>query len=61
LKTTSAMLCPLVHGGQNLGVLAVARGPGIEPFAASDFQIFKAISEQTAFALYNAIIFSEAA
>jgi sigma-B regulation protein RsbU (phosphoserine phosphatase) len=61
LKTTSAMLCPLVHGGQNLGVLAIARGPGIEPFAASDFQIFKAISEQSAFALYNAIIFSEAA
>ena len=61
LKTTSAMLCPLIHGDQNLGVLAIARGPGVEPFAHGDFQIFKAISEQSAFALYNAIIFSEAA
>jgi len=61
LKSTSAMLCPLIHGDQNLGVLAIARGPGVEPFNVGDFQIFKAISEQSAFALYNAIIFSEAA
>ena len=61
LKTTSALLSPLIHGDQNLGVLAIARGPGIDPFAPSDFQIFKAIAEQSAFALYNAIIFSEAA
>jgi len=61
LKVTSAMLCPLHYGDQNLGVLAIARGPESEAFQSAEFQIFKAIAEQSAFALYNAIIFSEAA
>ena len=61
LQVTSAMLCPLNYGAQNLGVLAIARGPEIELFQSAEFQIFKAIAEQSAFALYNAIIFSEAA
>ena len=61
LKVTSAMLCPLKYGDQNLGVLAIARGPESEAFQSAEFQIFKAIAEQSAFALYNAIIFSEAA
>jgi sigma-B regulation protein RsbU (phosphoserine phosphatase) len=61
IDVTSAMLCPLHYGDQNLGVLAIARGPEAEPFQSSEFQIFKAIAEQSAFALYNAIIFSEAA
>ena len=61
LKVTSAMLCPLHYGDQNLGVLAIARGPESELFQSAEFQIFKAIAEQSAFALYNAIIFSEAA
>jgi sigma-B regulation protein RsbU (phosphoserine phosphatase) len=61
LKVTSAMLCPLNYGELNLGVLAIARGPESEPFQSAEFQIFKAIAEQSAFALYNAIIFSEAA
>ena len=55
------MLCPLFYGEESLGVLAIARGPGSDDFLPSDFQIFKAISEQSAFALYTAIIFSEAA
>lgn len=61
LRTKSAMLCPLFYGQESLGVLAIARGPGSDDFASSDFQIFKAISEQSAFALYTATIFSEAA
>jgi phosphoserine phosphatase RsbU/P len=61
LKTSCAMLCPLYYGEEALGVLAIARGPETECFAPSDFQIFKAIAEQSAFALYTAIIFSEAA
>lgn len=61
LHTSSAMLCPLLYGDQSLGVLAIARGPKSDPFQPSDFQIFKAIAEQSAFALYTAIIFSEAA
>ena len=61
MPVTSAMLCPLHYGDQNLGVLAIARGPEVELFQSAEFQIFKAIAEQSAFALYNAIIFSEAA
>jgi sigma-B regulation protein RsbU (phosphoserine phosphatase) len=60
LQTESAMICPLAYAGQCLGVLAVANGPMGSPFSASDFEVFKAISEQSAFALYNAIIYSEA-
>ncbi|MEI9896794.1 MAG: hypothetical protein WDN28_23795 [Chthoniobacter sp.] len=49
------------YGQESLGVLAIARGPGSDDFVPSDFQIFKAISEQSAFALYTATIFSDAA
>jgi len=56
----SVMVAPLLYGRQNLGVLAVANGPMSAPFTASDFVVFKSISEQSAFALYNAIIYSEA-
>jgi len=58
--TTSAMFCPLIFGPQNLGVIAVANGHMSSPFTASDFAVFKAIAEQSAFALYNAIVYSEA-
>jgi len=58
--TTSAMFSPLIFGHQNLGVIAVAKGPMSSPFSASDFAVFKAIAEQSAFALYNAIVYSEA-
>lgn len=60
LKTGSAMLAPLVYADHNLGVLAVANGPMSAPFTESDFSIFKAIAEQSAFALYNAIVYSQA-
>jgi sigma-B regulation protein RsbU (phosphoserine phosphatase) len=61
LRASSAMLGPLVYGSENLGILAIARGLGEESFADAEFQIFKTIVEQSAFALYNAIIFSQAA
>ncbi len=60
LGTSSVMVTPLLYGRQNLGVLAVANGPMSPPFSASDFVVFKSISEQSAFALYNAIVYSEA-
>ena len=60
LGTASAMVTPLLYGRQNMGVLAVANGPESPPFSPSDFVVFKSISEQSAFALYNAIIYSEA-
>lgn len=59
--TTSAMVTPLIYGGQILGVLLITRSEEAEPFRKSEFQIFKAIAEQSAFALSTAIIFSEAA
>jgi sigma-B regulation protein RsbU (phosphoserine phosphatase) len=57
---TSVMITPLLYGRQNLGVLALANGPASAAFTPGDFVVFKSISEQSAFALYNAIIYSEA-
>jgi len=58
--TTSMMVSALLYGKQNMGVLALANGPMGAPFSQSDFVVFKSIAEQSAFALYNAIIYSEA-
>ncbi len=58
--TASIMVTPLLYGKQNMGVLALANGPSNEPFTQSDFVVFKSIAEQSAFALYNAVIYSEA-
>ncbi|MDQ3120846.1 MAG: SpoIIE family protein phosphatase [Verrucomicrobiota bacterium] len=60
LGTTSVLVTPLLYGKQNMGVLALANGPTSVPFTPSDFVVFKSIAEQSAFALYNAIIYSEA-
>ncbi len=56
----SVMVGPLLYGKQNMGVLALANGPMGRGFSQSDFVVFKSIAEQSAFALYNAIIYSEA-
>ena len=60
LELDSVMIGPLVYANQNLGVLAVANGPMSTPFSASDFVVFQSIVEQSAFALYNAVVYSEA-
>ena len=60
LGASTVMVTPLLYGHQNLGVLAVANGPSSAVFTPSDFIVFKSISEQSAFALYNAIVYSEA-
>jgi sigma-B regulation protein RsbU (phosphoserine phosphatase) len=60
LGATSVMVTPLLYGKQNMGVLALGNGPMSAPFTPSDFVVFKSIAEQSAFALYNAIIYSEA-
>ncbi len=60
LRTESAMISPLLYAGENLGVLALANGPMSTKFTETDFEVFKAITEQSAFALYNAIVYSEA-
>jgi phosphoserine phosphatase RsbU/P len=56
----SVMAAALSYGKQDLGVLAVANGPRGAPFSQGDFVVFKSIAEQSAFALYNAIIYSMA-
>jgi sigma-B regulation protein RsbU (phosphoserine phosphatase) len=58
--TASVMAASLRYGKQDLGVLAVANGPMGAPFSQGDFVVFKSIAEQSAFALYNAIIYSMA-
>ncbi len=60
LSTESAIVAPLLYAGENLGVLALANGPMSTAFTEVDFEVFKAIAEQSAFALYNAIVYSEA-
>jgi len=57
LQTHSAMLVPLLFARQNLGVIAIANGPLSAAFTEADFSTFKAIAEQSAFALYNAMIY----
>jgi sigma-B regulation protein RsbU (phosphoserine phosphatase) len=57
---SSIMVGALLYGRQNMGVLAVANGAHGTPFSQSDFVVFKSIAEQSAFALYNAIVYSEA-
>src|SRR6266700_3907004 len=58
--TASVMAASLRYGNQDLGVLALANGPIGPAFAQGDFIVFKSIAEQSAFALYNAIIYSMA-
>ncbi|MGB9473812.1 MAG: GAF domain-containing SpoIIE family protein phosphatase [Candidatus Udaeobacter sp.] len=58
--SASIIAASLRYGNQDLGVLALAQGPGGPPFSQGDFVVFKSISEQSAFALYNAIIYSMA-
>jgi sigma-B regulation protein RsbU (phosphoserine phosphatase) len=58
--TRSVLVAPLLYGKQNMGILALGNGPKGTPFSQSDFVVFKSIAEQSAFALYNAIIYSEA-
>ena len=56
----SVIAAALRYGDQDLGVLALANGPMGTPFSQADFVVFKSIAEQSAFALYNAIIYSMA-
>ena len=56
----SIMAAALRYGAQDLGVLVLANGPMGGPFSQADFVVFKSFAEQSAFALYNAIIYSMA-
>ncbi|MFU8892827.1 MAG: SpoIIE family protein phosphatase [Luteolibacter sp.] len=56
----SALIAPLKHAGRDLGVLAVARRHNDGAFNANDFAVFRAVAEQSAFAIGNAHIHREA-
>ena len=56
----SAFYAPLIYAGHNLGVLAIARCGQVDPFNPADFQTFKALAEQSAFSLFDAVLHSEA-
>lgn len=58
--TGSSMIAPLLFGKKRIGVLAVANRALNREFTQSDFEIFKSIAEQSAFALHSANIYSEA-
>ena len=58
--SVSVMAAALRYGNQDMGVLALANGPMGAPFSQAEFVVFKSIAEQSAFALYNAIIYSMA-
>jgi sigma-B regulation protein RsbU (phosphoserine phosphatase) len=55
-----ALVSPLRHAGKDLGVLAVARRESDGAFSGNDFAVFRAISEQSAFAIGTARIHREA-
>ncbi len=58
---SSVMIAPLIFGGQKLGLLFVTRRSSSEPFLAGSFGIFRAVAEQSAFALHSSAVFHEAA
>ena len=53
----SVMLGPLHYRGKLLGVLAIAQGVGHPPFHEAKKELFQAILEQSAFALFNQAIY----
>ena len=56
----SVMLGPLHYRGQLLGVLALTRGHGSDSFPRVKQELFQAILEQSAFALFNQAIYLQA-
>ncbi len=51
---------PLIYRRKCLGVLAVCTLPGATPFSPADVKVFHTICEQSAFALYNEVVYLEA-
>ncbi len=57
----AVMVAPLIHGKKRLGVLAVASGSGEPVFSNHEFDLFKSVAEQSAFALGNALVHQQVA
>ncbi|MDD5198604.1 MAG: SpoIIE family protein phosphatase [Terrimicrobiaceae bacterium] len=60
LQLGSALIGPLIYRRKCLGVLAVTALPGATPFTDADVKVFRTICEQSAFALYNEVVYLEA-
>jgi len=58
-EEVSALLSPLKYGGRDLGVVAVVRRHENGRFSANDFDVFSSVSEQSSFAMGNAMIHQE--
>lgn len=59
-KATSALVGCLSYRDRTLGVLAVVNGPMGSTFGPEDLAVFKAIAEQSAFALFSEAVYLEA-
>jgi Serine phosphatase RsbU, regulator of sigma subunit len=60
LQVNAALIGPLIYRRKCLGILSVANGYGAIPFSESDLKLFQTICEQSAFALYNEVVYLEA-
>ncbi len=60
-RPAAVVVAPLIYHERKIGLLAVTRREPGEAFLSSEFHAFKAIAEQSAFALYNVFIAGEAA
>ena len=58
--SASALIGPLVYRRKILGVLGLVNSPDAIPFCDADLKVFKTITEQGAFALYNEVVYLEA-
>ena len=58
-ENVSAMLATLQYSGRELGVVAVIRRHENGKFTTNDFDVFRSVSEQSAFAMGNAMIHEE--
>lgn len=59
-ENVTGMIGPLSFGSRRLGVLAVTSPKGGRKYNANDFEVFKSLIEQCAFALANAVSHQEA-
>jgi len=59
-QPTSALVGCLAYRDKVLGVLAVVNGPMSSTFSPEDLVVFKAIADQSAFALYSESVYAEA-
>ena len=55
----SVLLGPLIYRNETVGVLALSNGPD-NSFSPGGIELFRAIAEQSAFALYNQAVYKDA-